>query len=171
MPKTVTRQRRGCDLNPGPSAPESSTLTTRLPSARCELQASLPMSDCQLQHNAIPPAHRPTLAPPCGPHPSARIVSTQGTIEVYETSHDQWTVDWSWIGSRVTHCVVLYEARPSSSSVLCAASHTGLYRLTAADISSKKTWKIRQKHQITKSYLLSTDFVINRFFNDIIKNK
>ena len=32
LPKTVTRQRRGCDLNPGPSAPESSMLTTRLPS-------------------------------------------------------------------------------------------------------------------------------------------
>jgi len=32
FPKTVTRQRRSCDLNPGPSAPESSTLTTRLPS-------------------------------------------------------------------------------------------------------------------------------------------
>jgi len=32
LPKTVTRQRRGCDLYPGPSAPESSTLTTRLPS-------------------------------------------------------------------------------------------------------------------------------------------
>ena len=32
LPKTVTRQRRYCDLNPGPSAPESSTLTTRLPS-------------------------------------------------------------------------------------------------------------------------------------------
>ena len=32
LPKTVTRQRRGCDLNPGPSAPESSTLTSRLPS-------------------------------------------------------------------------------------------------------------------------------------------
>ena len=30
--KTVTRQRRGFDLNPGPSAPEPSTLTTRLPS-------------------------------------------------------------------------------------------------------------------------------------------
>ena len=29
--KTVTRQRRVCDLNPGPNAPESSTLTTRLP--------------------------------------------------------------------------------------------------------------------------------------------
>jgi len=28
----VTRQRRGCDLNRGPSAPESSALTTRLPS-------------------------------------------------------------------------------------------------------------------------------------------
>jgi len=32
LPKTVTRQRRDWDLNPGPSAPESSTLTTRLPS-------------------------------------------------------------------------------------------------------------------------------------------
>jgi len=36
LPKTVTRQRRGCDLNPGPSAPESSTLTTRLPSTEWE---------------------------------------------------------------------------------------------------------------------------------------
>jgi len=32
LPNTVTRQRRDCDLNPGPSVPESSTLTTRLPS-------------------------------------------------------------------------------------------------------------------------------------------
>jgi len=33
LPRTVTRQRRDCDLNPGPSARESSTsLTTRLPS-------------------------------------------------------------------------------------------------------------------------------------------
>ena len=32
LPKTVNRQRRDCNLNPGPSAPESSTLTTRLPS-------------------------------------------------------------------------------------------------------------------------------------------
>jgi len=31
LPKTVTRERRGYDLNPGPSASESSTLTTRLP--------------------------------------------------------------------------------------------------------------------------------------------
>jgi len=30
--KTVTRLRRGCDLKPGPSAPESSTLIIRLPS-------------------------------------------------------------------------------------------------------------------------------------------
>ena len=32
LPKAVTRQRRDCDLNPDPSVPESSTLTTRLPS-------------------------------------------------------------------------------------------------------------------------------------------
>jgi len=31
LPKTVTRERRDCNLNPGPYAPESSTLTTRLP--------------------------------------------------------------------------------------------------------------------------------------------
>ena len=34
LPKTVTRQRRGCDLNPGPSVLESSMLTTRLPSQK-----------------------------------------------------------------------------------------------------------------------------------------
>ena len=32
LPKTVTRQRRGCNFNPGSSAPEFSMLTTRLPS-------------------------------------------------------------------------------------------------------------------------------------------
>jgi len=32
LPKTFTRQRCDCNLNPGPSAPESTTLTTRLPS-------------------------------------------------------------------------------------------------------------------------------------------
>jgi len=32
LSKTVTRQRRGCDLNPGLTAPESSALTTWLPS-------------------------------------------------------------------------------------------------------------------------------------------
>ena len=37
LPNTVTRQRRGCDLNRGPFAPESSTLTTRLPSHRSAL--------------------------------------------------------------------------------------------------------------------------------------
>ena len=32
LPKTVIRQRRDCDLNQGPIAPESSMLTTRLAS-------------------------------------------------------------------------------------------------------------------------------------------
>ena len=38
LPKNVTRQHRGCDLNPGPPAPESSTLTTRLLSHSLQLQ-------------------------------------------------------------------------------------------------------------------------------------
>ena len=40
LPKTVARQRRDCDLNPGPSAPESSRLTTRLPSHPCPINVS-----------------------------------------------------------------------------------------------------------------------------------
>jgi len=47
------RQRRGCDLNPGPTAPESSTLTTRLPShparpASCTYTAAVypPLNRC-----------------------------------------------------------------------------------------------------------------------------
>jgi len=35
FPESVTRHRRGGDFNPGPSAPESSMLTTRLPSHPC----------------------------------------------------------------------------------------------------------------------------------------
>ena len=45
LPKTVTRQRRGCDFNPGPSVPESSTLTTRLPSH--PQQCIIPVPSCE----------------------------------------------------------------------------------------------------------------------------
>ena len=44
LPQTVTRQRRDCDLNPGCSAHESSTLTTRLPSHPFVLR--LPKNQC-----------------------------------------------------------------------------------------------------------------------------
>jgi len=46
LPKTVTQQHRNCDLNPGPSAPESSTLTTRLPSHPILLYRILITTDC-----------------------------------------------------------------------------------------------------------------------------
>ena len=49
FPKTVTGQRRDCDLNPGPSAPESSTLATRLPShprEECDVLPSACLSVC-----------------------------------------------------------------------------------------------------------------------------
>jgi len=39
LPKTVTRQHRDCDFNPGPSAPESSTLNTRLPIIQTDWQS------------------------------------------------------------------------------------------------------------------------------------
>jgi len=49
LPKTVTQQRRDCDLNPGPSVPVSSTLTTRLSShpkrrSNDEYHFDMPMS-------------------------------------------------------------------------------------------------------------------------------
>ena len=47
LPKTVTRQRRGCDLNPGPTAPESSTLTTRLPSHPSSLRIEYSLKSMQ----------------------------------------------------------------------------------------------------------------------------
>ena len=43
--KTVTQQRRGCDLNPRPSAPESSMLTTQLPSHLSEFTTSVQYCD------------------------------------------------------------------------------------------------------------------------------
>jgi len=56
LPKTVTQQRRGCDLDMGPSAPESSTLTTRLPSHRAYVVNCL----CSLPHilHCLLPAQR-----------------------------------------------------------------------------------------------------------------
>ena len=53
LPKTVTRQRRSCDLNPGPSAPESSTLTTRLLSHPDTIKFFLKVQSTFLSHNGF----------------------------------------------------------------------------------------------------------------------
>ena len=61
LPKTVTRQRRDCDLNPGPSTPESSTLTARLPSHPL---LTLPTQYAeQGLYVAIRPSVRPSVCP------------------------------------------------------------------------------------------------------------
>jgi len=52
LPKTVTRQRRGWDLNAGPTAPESSTLTTRLPSHVHPLRSLENTNSSQTQESA-----------------------------------------------------------------------------------------------------------------------
>jgi len=49
LPKTVTRQRRDCDLNPDPSAPESSTLTARPPSITTAADRTLKICFCVCQ--------------------------------------------------------------------------------------------------------------------------
>ena len=63
LPKPVTRHRRGCDLNPGPTAPESGTLTTRLPSHPAySTQWQLPVSLRQPRTNPSIPRHRLPLS-------------------------------------------------------------------------------------------------------------
>jgi len=51
LPKTATRQRHGCDLNPGPTAPESSTLTTRLSDCHCQVLPSSEFCGDDKQHS------------------------------------------------------------------------------------------------------------------------
>jgi len=52
LPKTDTRQHRSCNLNSGPSAPESSMLTTWLPShACCITDCKRPHHYCRLLNN------------------------------------------------------------------------------------------------------------------------
>ena len=53
LPKTVIRQHLCCDLNPGFSAPESSTLTTRLPSHPAIGKVHKKFGKDKHRHNAI----------------------------------------------------------------------------------------------------------------------
>jgi len=50
LPITVTRQHRGCDVNPGPSAPESSMLTTRLQLMQPDSCNNLDFSTVQIDY-------------------------------------------------------------------------------------------------------------------------
>ena len=53
LPETVILQQRGCDLNPGPSAPESKTLNTRLPSHPAVVQMYCPRPQQQRQSRLV----------------------------------------------------------------------------------------------------------------------
>ena len=79
LPKTVTRQRRDCDLNPGHFAPESSTLTTRLPSHPTRVSQQLLINPSQqwTGRRATPPTTPPTRRT-VGPRVGAgRLVSVR----------------------------------------------------------------------------------------------
>ena len=69
LPKTVTRQRRDCDRNPDPSAPESSTLTTRLP-RKLEGETQ--------NHNAV---NRPIYLEPVEAHGAVGVAVGAGHAE------------------------------------------------------------------------------------------
>ena len=81
LPKTVARQRRDCDLNPGPSAPESSKLTTRLPT-KPQVGPTPPFPlVSQVAGSALGLGWRRTQPPPkCGlcPPPDLAVLLTHG---------------------------------------------------------------------------------------------
>ena len=57
LPKTVTRQRRHCDSNAGPSAPESSTLkselTAKMHSAPCGIELKPSSQQQTARHRVV----------------------------------------------------------------------------------------------------------------------
>jgi len=71
LPKTVTRQRRGYDLNPGPSAPESSTLTTRLPSHPDVVQRTTSVQRATIHRRSYTSALNMTLPAAAAREPAA----------------------------------------------------------------------------------------------------
>ena len=101
LPETVTRQHRGCDLNPGP-APESNTLTTRPPSdpirlcysaarARVELWTAQHQQQQQQQLSISLAGRRmstPTVVQPSPARQSARVYTAHGATERNLPSHD-----------------------------------------------------------------------------------
>jgi len=81
LPKTVTGQRRDCDLNPGPSAPESSALTTRLPShlSKRSRGGRLLLRHGSLLQRPSPFFHLPSISTPAisvNPRSMRRVTTT-----------------------------------------------------------------------------------------------
>ena len=82
LPKTVTRQRRGWDLNPGPSAPESSMLTTRLPSHPVYKYTGISVSRCVKVNIACRHHTSFTLPPAACIHYRYRGISVSRCVKV-----------------------------------------------------------------------------------------
>ena len=80
LPKTVTRQRRDCDLNPGPSAPESITITTWLPSHPYtnsnRVICIAPSSGKPTVHHKATISPSPDVCNPNNPNPIHRVTVT-----------------------------------------------------------------------------------------------
>ena len=101
LPKTVSRRRRDCDLKPGPTAPESSTLTTRLPSypVRC-------LHSIMHSNGGSTPKIAPSLGDP-GPH----LIEIRGSLAhrppkstgQTESRSVQSSLQGSWLHQTDTH--------------------------------------------------------------------
>ena len=105
MPKTFTRQRRDCDLNLGPSAPESSTLTTRLPSH--------PYSTVRAQNNNYKLAGMHTHA-----RIKARDLDLRIQLKITETAMLVVAVDAKSLRTETFVAAVHVEARVTAAAIV-----------------------------------------------------
>ena len=97
LPKTVTRQHCSCDLNLGPSTPESSTLTTRLPS--------------HPQHTHTHPFNSPSS----GTTRVSRYQKSKTNLDFTEARETEW--QWHHLG-RMQVCTSLQRDNHASTQPL-----------------------------------------------------
>ena len=119
LPKTVTRQRRDCDLNPGPTVPESSTLSTRLPSHPTRLVGWLDdtRAPAVFRLSRPPCCLERRVAASCPPH-----ASTSGLLHCSSGSPRQ-------PGTAGTLCGAVGRTLRSvaAGQAYCCPSHTALF--------------------------------------------
>ena len=83
MPETVTRRRRDCDLNPGRTAPESSTPSPRLPSHHphaVALHVSRYSASMRCVFAELDPFRSTPTAPQCRPGAGGRRVPGTSSV-------------------------------------------------------------------------------------------
>jgi len=137
LPKTVTRQRRNCDLNPGPFAPQSSTLITRLPShprtlLLCIITHSL---HCVIAFGSLSSNFRSCFRGPAfSVHPFRSVPEFRFSLMVLV---DEWMTEWS--------CLLDWQDVQAALQVACnnRTLVPGMHRATSRCSEATGHWTVK----------------------------